>query len=219
MDLRSLPNETPIIVFACRRRRRGEADLAGDMQDNFIHPCLTSASEIAQIVENFEDKQANADDASDFAELKVTVNLVRSTLVPFLTSPVNEVAFDICVQGIKISVELMKQQLADVDDQTSANSWYEKKIALYKEDFALKQKLDQFTYLFPQGAPSKGADMIVDEQGREFWLTAFGRRVPSSLFYYCIFRWLMSNSPDADGTLVNILPRASKQIRQGLLQR
>jgi hypothetical protein len=158
------------------------------MDDRFIWPCLNKANEIAQIIETVEDKHASMIEG-DLAELKITINLVRSTLVPFLTSPVNDVAFDVCVQGVKHTVDQIRKLMDQLDAVVPTPEWLNRKIALYKLDFLLKQKLDQFSTLFPQDGPSKGANMILDPDAREFWKTSFGEKmllVPWSTFFHAL---------------------------------
>jgi len=198
------------------------------MDDRFIWPCLNKANEIAQIIETVEDKHASMIEG-DLAELKITINLVRSTLVPFLTSPVNDVAFDVCVQGVKHTVDQIRKLMDQLDAVVPTPEWLNRKIALYKLDFLLKQKLDQFSTLFPQDGPSKGANMILDPDAREFWKTSFGEKVPLNLNNLnqmkCIsfnlgrvpisfILWsLPSAAADASGAVEHVLPRAREQAQ------
>lgn len=138
---------------------------------------------MAQIIDGIEGKHASLVEG-DLAELKITINLVRSTLVPFLTSPVNEVAFDVCVQGIKQTVDQMRKHMEQLDTFVTTPEWLNRKITLYKLDFLLKQKLDQFSSLFPQEGETKGANMILDPDAREFWKSTFGEKVRPS--FACI---------------------------------
>ncbi len=146
------------------------------MQDHFIWPCINKSSEIAHIIDQLEEKYASNID-SELTELKITVNLVRSTLVPFLSEPQNEVAFDVCVQGIKQTVDRTRKEVDALAAIIQTSEWEKQKIILYKLDFLLKQKLDQFSSLFPSEGETKGASMIMDPAAREFWKTSFGDKV------------------------------------------
>jgi hypothetical protein len=171
------------------------------MDDQFIFPCLNKASEIAQVIDIILQEPSNTTAAdSDLAELKITINLVRSTLVPFITAPVNDVAFDVCVQGIRQTVDQIHKLVDRLGTIIPTPEWKNRKIVLFKQDFLLKLKLDQFASLFPQEGQTKGAYLILDPEAREFWKISFGEKmllVPWTTFFHALESKLHASlSPD-----------------------
>ncbi|KAL6063564.1 E3 ubiquitin-protein ligase rififylin isoform X15 [Balamuthia mandrillaris] len=179
------------------------------MNENFIWPCLQTASEVAQILETLEQSLASEED--NLVELRLTVLSVRSTLVPFLQAHVHEAAFDVCVQGIRDSVEEVRKLLEQVGGslrKQSEEDWFRTKIALFKLDFEITQKVAQFSTLFPQEGPPLGAEIIKDPKAKHFWKQAFGEKylmVPWATFLHALESKLDSSFQDSEAELRHFL--------------
>eukprot|EP01090_Pellita_catalonica_P017876 TRINITY_DN553_c0_g1_i1.p1 TRINITY_DN553_c0_g1~~TRINITY_DN553_c0_g1_i1.p1 ORF type:complete len:407 (-),score=66.34 TRINITY_DN553_c0_g1_i1:52-1272(-) len=154
--------------------------------------CLKLGTEVAERLSVFEEKYSSTHPEADLTELSNTVKMVRTLIVPYSTSAINDLAFDICIQGIKRNLTEICANLHNLSDLiTSKDShlWKNRKIELYKKDFRLKQKLDQFKTLFPPEGKGIGVDVIVDPQGKQFWITAFGPKellVPWGTFFHAL---------------------------------
>jgi hypothetical protein len=173
-----------------------------------IWECMNIASRIAKQIEgsdNLVPKSQNgaATPVADLQELSTTINSVRTTLVPFVTSSkkskiVTEPPFEICIKGIKETLNELHQFFKDLEKDFSVPTWKTQKVKIYQQDFVLRQKLDQFTALFnpedPKDAKEKdtkkkdtkqeskvsspnAASMISDVEGKEMWVKSFGDSV------------------------------------------
>jgi len=101
-------------------------------------------------------------------------------------------AFDICIKGIKETLNDLFQYFKELEKDFSVYTWKTQKVKLYQIDFLLKQKLDQFTALFNPEEPKdkkkekqQGANLISDPEGRELWIKSFGEStvmVPWNVF-------------------------------------
>lgn len=126
---------------------------------------------------------------ADLQELYTTVNSVRTTLVPFVTSSkksktIAEPGFDINIRGIKDTLGELHNFFKDLEKEFSAYTWKTQKVKIYQMDFTLKQKLDQFTGLFNIEEPkdkkvtkerfNNGANLISDPDARDLWIKCFG---------------------------------------------
>jgi len=96
----------------------------------------------------------------------------------FLSQHINEVSFDIFIQGIKDTVvkerdELLKKEVIEKKVRE------ESKITLYRLDFLLRQRLDQFIAIFGDNSSYKNGklDLISDTQGRLFWTKYIGEKM------------------------------------------
>jgi len=141
--------------------------------------------------------QALVTPVEDLAELTQTINSVRTTLVPFVTSSkkvkiVAETSFEICIKGIKESLESILKYFKDLETEFSIYTWKTQKVIVYRFDFLLRQRLDQFQTLFnvEEGAkPTKTNKNIInaqilDPEGKDMWLKSFGETlmVPWNVF-------------------------------------
>lgn len=167
-----------------------------------IWDCMNIASRIGKQIENTDNlvpknQAATVTPVSDLQELITTVNSVRTTLVPFVTSTkkgkvAQENAFEICIKGIKDILNDLFNFFKDLEKEFSIYTWKTQKVKVYQLDFALKQRLDQFTALFNQeepkdkkGKPISTSSMILDPEGRELWVKSFGETtlmVPWNVF-------------------------------------
>lgn len=163
---------------------------------------MNIASRISKQIENSDNlvpktQSGNVTPVADLQELSSTVNSVRSTLVPFVTSSkksktVAEPAFEICIKGIKETLNELHNFFKDLEKEFSIYTWKTQKVKIYQLDFLLKQKLDQFTALFNPEESSTGtlrdskskskqnhhgANLISDPEGRELWIKSFGESV------------------------------------------
>jgi len=154
---------------------------------------MNIASRIAKQIEstdNLVPKQqlGNVTPVADLQELTTTVNSIRTTLVPFVTSSrrskvVGEAAFDICIKGIKDSLNELFNFFKDLEKEFSIYTWKTQKVKIYQHDFLLKQRLDQFTALFNPEEPREEkkkktphtiGPLISDTDGRAMWVQSFG---------------------------------------------
>jgi len=108
---------------------------------------------------------------------------------------VQEPSFDICIKGIKETLNELHQFFKDLEKEFSITSWKTLKAKVYQIDFLVKQKLDQFSALFNHEEPKDkkakdtkgfvGASLVDDEEGREMWIKSFGEAtviVPWNVF-------------------------------------
>jgi len=164
---------------------------------------MNLASRVSKQIENADSlvprHQANsAHPAQDLQELVGTINYVRTALVPFVEiankSPTPEGAvnyFDICIRGLKDTLAEIFAFMKELEREFSVNTWKTTKVRLYKLDFLVKQKLDQFIALFsiPEFADTKRPavegmpatrgppqldELVVDPEGRSVWVYFFG---------------------------------------------
>jgi len=150
------------------------------MDDNFVFPTLNTSNEITHIIETYEEKDP------ELKEMKITLRKVKE-LTHFLYSPVSSVEFDICIQGIKNSVDEMRKLLNNVEEILHTECWTERKVRLYKQDIFLLRKLEQFFSLFPIDGERLGEKLIEDKAARQLWKNAFGNEfliVPWSTFFH-----------------------------------
>ncbi|PRP86863.1 RING zinc finger-containing protein [Planoprotostelium fungivorum] len=169
---------------------------------------MNLASRVSKQIENADSlvprHQANAaHPAQDLQELVGTINYVRTALVPFVESSASKAVapegavnyFDICIRGLKDTLNEIFTFMKDLEKEFSVNTWKTTKVKLYKLDFLVKQKLDQFIALFTQpemadsakraaidGMPSSRGppqleDLIADPEGRSVWIHFFGETV------------------------------------------
>jgi len=164
---------------------------------------MNIASRVGKQVENTDTlvpkNQAGAvTPVADLQEFSTTINSVRTILVPFVTSSkkskiVSDAAFEICIKGIKETLNDLYQFFKDLEKEFSVYTWKTQKVKIYQKDFLLKQKLDQFTALFnPEDnrtnnkkPTSGGANLIADSEGKDMWTKAFGEStvmVPWNVF-------------------------------------
>lgn len=165
-----------------------------------IWDCMNTASRISKQIENTDNlvpknQQFPVTPVADLQELVTTINSVRTTLVPFVTSSkkskiVSEPAFEICIRGIKDTLNDLFSYFKDLEKEFSVYTWKTQKVKVYQMDFVLKQKLDQFAALFnaeesaapaskdkKPGKANSGAALIVDPEGRDMWAKCFGEAV------------------------------------------
>jgi hypothetical protein len=174
-----------------------------------IWECMNIASRISKQIESSDNlvpktQSGNITPVADLQELSSTVNSVRTTLVPFVTSSkksktVSEPSFEICIKGIKDTLNELHLFFKDLEKEFSVYTWKTQKVKIYQIDFVLKQKLDQFTALFNPEEVSTGtlrdtkkakekhhgANLIHDPEGREMWVKSFGEStvmVPWNVF-------------------------------------
>jgi len=143
-----------------------------------VYSNLRLATEISQILSVIETKFGTSNADADLTELKVTIQSAKSLLLPY-AKDMNNLIFDICVQGIQRSLEEIKKlvhNFKDILKKEDKEHCMQRRIALYKEDFKLKQKLDQFISLFPKEGKTQGVDMLVDPEAKQFWKSAFGEK-------------------------------------------
>ena len=73
--------------------------------------CLNTATELCRLIESIEYEDSPS---TELAELKGSLHAVRSTLVPFLKESKNDPAFDVCINGLKESLEECQQLVSQV---------------------------------------------------------------------------------------------------------
>lgn len=162
-----------------------------------VWECMNVASRVGKQIENTDTlvpktQAGTVTPVQDLQELLTTINSVRTTMVPFVTSSkkskiVSDPCFEICMRSIKDTLNDLYQFFKDLEKEFSVYTWKTQKVKIYQLDFALKQKLDQFVALFnpeetkdtKKKEPQKphGANMITDPEGRELWIKSFGESV------------------------------------------
>lgn len=171
-----------------------------------IWDSMNIASRVGKQIENMDSLVPKAQAGTvtvvaDLQELLSTINSVRTTLVPFVTSSkkskvVSDPSFDICIKGIKESLNELYAYFKDLEKEFSVYTWKTQKVKLYRLDFGLKQRLDQFTTLFNpdevkdskrggKDQKPQGATIIADPEGRDMWIKSFGEStlmVPWNVF-------------------------------------
>jgi len=180
---------------------------------DIIWECMNIASRIAKQVENSDNlvpknQTGTVTPVTDLQELTTTVNSVRTTLVPFVTSSkkskiVAEPAFEICIKGIKDTLNELHVFFKDLEKDFSVYTWKTQKVKIYQIDFILKQKLDQFSALFNPEEPkdkkkggNNGASLIIDPDGKEMWIKSFGEAtimVPWNVFFSTLEAYLTTS--------------------------
>jgi len=191
-----------------------------------IWECMNIASRIAKQIEGSDNlvpksQSGAATPVADLQELSTTINSVRTTLVPFVTSSkkskiVTEPPFEICIKGIKETLNELHQFFKDLEKDFSVPTWKTQKVKIYQQDFVLRQKLDQFTALFnpedPKDVKEKdtkkkekqeskvsspnAASMISDVEGKEMWVKSFGDStimVPWNVFFSTLEAYLSTS--------------------------
>eukprot|EP01104_Vermistella_antarctica_P002421 TRINITY_DN12663_c0_g1_i1.p1 TRINITY_DN12663_c0_g1~~TRINITY_DN12663_c0_g1_i1.p1 ORF type:complete len:397 (+),score=56.29 TRINITY_DN12663_c0_g1_i1:371-1561(+) len=139
------------------------------------------ASTICSLIETTE---FEGNPNMDLAELKGTVHTVRSTLVSFLKKYVNDPAFDVCIQGIKESLERCEELLTELirrncfdvsrsSDTATSSLPIGDKMNLYRLDFLINHQLMQLDVLFPKSSRASAQKLIDDVEGRLFWTRSF----------------------------------------------
>jgi len=165
--------------------------------------CMNVASRITKQIENMESLvpqnfKATCTPVADLQELSTTLNSVRSTLVPFVTSSkkkptVSDGVFDICIKGMKDTLNDLFLFFKDLEKDFSVNTWKTAKIRVFRLDFLLKQKLDQFVFLFKGTSP---VSLITDADGAVMWEKSFGAQammVPWPTFFTTLQQYLGVN--------------------------
>jgi len=188
------------------------------MAENLDHiwECMNFATRVAKQIEGSDslvpkNQTGSVTPVADLQELSTTVNSVRTTLVPFVTSSkknkiIAEPAFDINVRGIKDTLNDLHLFLKDLEKEFSVYTWKTQKVKIYQMDFSLKQKLDQFTGLFNVEEPkdkkkekersNNGASLIGDADGRDIWIRSFGENtvmVPWNVFFPTLEQYMGSD--------------------------
>eukprot|EP01119_Soliformovum_irregulare_P025028 TRINITY_DN913_c0_g1_i1.p1 TRINITY_DN913_c0_g1~~TRINITY_DN913_c0_g1_i1.p1 ORF type:complete len:432 (-),score=54.60 TRINITY_DN913_c0_g1_i1:108-1307(-) len=162
-----------------------------------IWDCMNLASRIGRQTEKSDTlvpktQSVTITPTTDLQEFTQTINLVRILLVPFVTSSkktktVEDPSFEICIRGLKEILNEIFLFFKDLEKEFSIHTWKTQKARIYRMDFQLKQRLDQFGSLF-NGEEEKsktdngkkketkpaGADIIEDAEAREVWTKAFG---------------------------------------------
>jgi hypothetical protein len=137
--------------------------------------------------------------AEELAELRSTIEFVRSSLVPALQRGNDVAAADpaakICIKDLCATLDelaayvtnymlpKMRSPLPPGHRPLSTELWRDQRIYLYQLDFLLKQQMDQFNALF---AGDDACNLIEDIEGQQLWVSAFGRRV-RDLICFCVF--------------------------------
>jgi len=191
---------------------------------DMLWDCMNIASRISKQIEasdalipKHQQQSSGISVTADLQELITTVNSVRTTLVPFVTSSkksksVSELpAFEVCLKGIKVTLNDLNNYFKDLEKEFSIYTWKTQKVKLYQLDFLLKQKLDQFSILFSleepkdkKKAPSLVQTQIEDKEAREFWIKAFGEvtnMVPWPVFLQTLEQALSQNFKDDEDSL------------------
>lgn len=177
-----------------------------------IWECMNIASRIGKQIENTDNlvpknQSGVCTPVQDLQELTTTVNSVRTTLVPFVTSSkkskiISEQPFEICIKGIKDTLNDLFNFFKELEKDFSIYTWKTQKVKVYQIDFALKQKLDQFSALFnveepkDKKKPTNGANLISDPEGRELWVKSFGEAtnmVPWNVFFNTLESYMQLN--------------------------
>lgn len=183
-----------------------------------IWDCMNIASRISKQIDNTghlvpKSQSVAVDPVNDLQELTATVNLVRTTLVPFVTSAkktkvVGDASFEICIKSVKDTLSHLFQFFKDLEREFSMYTWKTQKVKIYQMDFSLKQKLDQFAALFNPNDVAEGKDkkskekspspasLISDVDGREMWIKSFGEgtmMVPWKVFLTTLESYLGGN--------------------------
>jgi len=127
---------------------------------DLLWDCMNISSRIAKQIETSDSlvpkNQQNSGlitPHADLQEASTTIASVKTTFWPFVTSAkksrvVSESPFEICLRGIKDTLSELHQYLKDLEREFSVYTWKTQKARIYKMDFALKLKLDQFSGLF-----------------------------------------------------------------------
>jgi len=144
-----------------------------------IWDCMNVASRIVKQIENSDNlvpKNAIGADTitpmQDLQELLVTIQTVRSILMPFVTSSrkskaVGNSPFEICMKGIKESLNALFSFMKDLEKEFSIYTWKTQKVKIYQMDFLIKQKLDQFSALFNLEDSKDSAKKEKDESKKD----------------------------------------------------
>jgi len=192
------------------------------MNIDTVWECMNIASRIAKQIESSDslvpkNQTGAATPVNDLQELSTTINSVRTTLVPFVTSSkkskiVAEPAFEINMKGIRDTLNDLHLFFKDLEKEFSVFTWKTQKVKIYQMDFLLKQKLDQFTGLFnveetkdskkkEKEKSSNGAVIITDPEGKEMWIKSFGEStimVPWSSFFNTLEAYLNNNMKEEE---------------------
>jgi hypothetical protein len=103
-----------------------------------IWDCMNIASRIAKQIETSDNlvpknQSTTVTPVADLQELTTTVNSVRTILVPFVTSSkkskiVADPAFEICIKGIKDTLNDLYQFFKDLEKEFSVYTWKTQKV-------------------------------------------------------------------------------------------
>lgn len=170
-----------------------------------IWDCMNIASRIGKQIESSDNlipkhqqQSSGISPSADLQELVTTVNSVRTTLVPFVTSSkksksvAEQPAFEICLKGIKTTLNDIFNFFKDLEKEFSIYTWKTQKVKLYQMDFLLKQKLDNFASIFnldeakdkkPKDRPNSIHNLISDADGRDLWIKSFGESVRKNISF------------------------------------
>lgn len=182
-----------------------------------VTACIACAQKIS-LLHTSKDAPSNFKLLSEPESLEVlgTVNLTKTTLSPFADPKLSTLAhitnneedsalLMTIVTGILQTLTSLHDVLSIFTTSTSA-AWRDKKIKIFREDFMLRQKLDQFLGLYSNcqdghnnNANANGNNQcngdanhnndylqeptptwlnwITDEEGKQFWRAHFGTKV------------------------------------------
>ena len=150
---------------------------------------LSLLQEVGTLIDNNETPESPN---PDLAELKVTLQQVRSSVSPFLlvSSQGPDVALDICLQDVRRALHDAHSEMVALDrllfsigpsaDRATAaqiSLLDQHKVDLYRADFSLRISLDQLTGLFPTGAQPLIETLVKDRQGSTFWRASFSSKL------------------------------------------
>jgi hypothetical protein len=169
-----------------------------------IWECMNVASRVAKQIEASESlvpktvPPGSIKPLTDLQELITTINHVRTTLIPFVANSkkskaATEYGFSVCTVGIKETLSELHSLFKELEKDLSPEIWKLFRIKIYRVDFLLKMKLDQFTALFnteelvpkdPKEKDKKTKDKITpistilmllpDQEARDIWVKNCG---------------------------------------------
>jgi len=98
-----------------------------------------------------------------------------------------------------LSTEISSLGTEHSEQDNRNNKWMNRKITLYRLDFRLKLKLDQFSILFP--LKERKTELFDDPEARNFWNSTFGEKmmmVPLGTFMHALESKLEEQFEDDD---------------------
>jgi hypothetical protein len=144
----------------------------------------------------------------DLAELRATIDFVRSSLTPRLQAgydvAATDLAAEICMREVLATLDTLTQfvtafllsklraPLPHGQRALTVEMWRDKRIYLYQLDFLLKLQVDQFSNLFLAGVDA--ASLIEDSEGQQLWISCFGGRHVRRFLFFSFFFWIFFSS-------------------------
>jgi len=167
---------SPFLPSFLSRKRGKKKHRVGGKQQVLVHHCTKLAGDLLYIIEHTRGFQVINEPINVFAELaelKTTVDFVKSSIGAFCKKAYQHITHEHSVQIIVDTMTRIRTILVTLKQKFELDFWKETKIQLYQEDFVLKQQADQFVALYKPNGPKKGRDLILCDDGKDFWTKAY----------------------------------------------